>query len=99
MPPKRVKAEPVPVVLAPAQPLLTLPYPQGAWRIFAYVLAFFQPAMGLVLALLYWPGEENRVRRFSRWCLVLAILGWVLASGGDAVRSGVQSGEWFIQPY
>ena len=80
-------------------PVVTLPYPRGAWRSLGYLLAFFQPGMGLLLALLYWPGQENRIRRFSRWCLALALLGWCFANGSDAVRSGVQSGEWFIQPY
>lgn len=110
MPPKRAKAPSAPLAstpppasapapVPPAEPLVTLPYPRGAWRALAYALAFLQPAMGLVLALLYWPGQDPRVRRFSRWCLALAVLGWFIASGSDAVRSGAQSGEWFIQPY
>lgn len=107
MPPKRVsrprRAAPVlpaPPATSPAPaPLVGLPRPKGAWRVFSYILSVLQPVVGLVLALLYWSSDEAPLRRFSRVCLVLAILGWAVSGGLEAFQSGLQSGEWFIQPY
>jgi hypothetical protein len=107
MPPKRVSrsraAEPTALpVQAPAPSLpapISLPQPDGAWRILAFLLSLIEPTVGLLLALLYWRGIESPVRRFARWCLALAILGWLIQGGTDAVQSGLHRGDWYIQPY
>jgi hypothetical protein len=75
-----------------------LPKPQGVWRWTAWAVAFLQPAAGLVLALLYWRSAPGPVRRFARICLVLGLLGWLLAGGGEHFQGGID-GERFIQPY
>lgn len=103
MPPKKASrprsvAVPLPEA-APLEAALTLPRPQGAWRVLAFILSVFQPVLGLMLALLYWKAAEAPVRRFSRICLGLAIIAWIVSGGFGALQSGLQSGEWFIQPY
>jgi hypothetical protein len=106
MPPKRPSRAKASAELLPALPPsppppapIALPRPEGAWRVLALLASFFQPVAGLVLALLYWRGVDTPVRRFSRWCLALAILGWLFAGGTDAVQSGLHHGDWYIQPY
>ena len=78
---------------------ISLPQTVGAWRVFAFVLAFAEPSLGLGLALLYWPSADARAKRFSRWCLGLALLGLLFEGGSKAVGSGLSSGDWLIQPY
>ena len=90
---------PVPAAAAQALPALGLPYPSGWWRAACFILAFFQPWLGLALALLYWQGPDRRSRRFSRWCLVLAALGFFLSSMGGALWTGLENGERSIQPW
>lgn len=100
--PRRVPAEPLlpPAPLAPPPPApITLPRPEGAWRILAYIASVGEPAFGLLFAFLYWRTEDAPVRKFARWCLVLAILGWLIQGGTDAVQSGLHRGDWYIQPY
>jgi hypothetical protein len=78
---------------------VTLPYPKGGWRVASYLFAFFMPSAGLVLALLYWQGPDGRSRRFSRWCLFLALAGSLMSWMGGAVWSGMQNAESGIQPW
>lgn len=105
MPPKRAKKkapvaapDPVPALPPPPAPL-TLPRPEGFGKAAAWVGAFFLPAFGLVLAFLYWSAPDRSASRFAKVALLVALAGWLLSLGGDAVNSGLQSGEWFIQPY
>jgi len=79
---------------APA-PQSGLPRPQGPWKFLALALAFFSPAAGALLALLYWSSPAGAGRGFSRWCLALAALGLVLFGAAD----GFHGGESLIQPY
>ena len=76
-----------------------LPRPQGWWRGLALVLALVEPTAGLLLALLYWRSEELTVRRFSRWCVALAVLGLLLGLVAGALKGGLGGGDWLIQPY
>lgn len=103
MPPKKAsRPRPVAVAMpaeAPLEAALSLPRPQGAWKVLAFILSALQPVLGLVLALLYWKASEAPVRRFSRVCLGLAIIAWIVSGGLGALQSGLQGGEWFIQPY
>ncbi|HTB22842.1 MAG TPA: hypothetical protein VK914_09060 [bacterium] len=108
MPPKRsIGRSPQPAQPAPetrteapkAAPALTLPYPQGWWRNFAYAGAFCLPCLGLALALLYWQGPDRRSRRFSRWCLFLALAGGFFAWMCGLCWTGLQNGEGGIQPW
>ena len=85
-------------VVAPSVAPLHLPRPEGWWRSLALVLAFFEPAAGLLLALLYWRLEEPAVKRFSRWCLAVAILGALLSMALCAAKGGLDGGG-MIQPY
>ncbi|MGH7443083.1 MAG: hypothetical protein ACREKE_10470, partial [bacterium] len=92
------RAKPGTVSEPVAHPGVSLPYPQGGWRSVGFLLSLCQPAVGLLLAFLYWPATEGRARRFSRWCLVLALIGiavlclfgaaWAVFKGNDA---GVQA--------
>jgi hypothetical protein len=82
-----------------AAPALPLPYPRGWWRAWAYAAAFFMPCLGLGLALLYWQGPDRRSRRFSRWCLLLALAGGFSAWLGGLCWTGLQNGEGGIQPW
>lgn len=96
--PKRARlVAALPEPQSPAAP--TLPEAAGAWKAVALLLAFWQPAAGSVLALIYWKAPSPPSQRFARWCLVLALLGWLVAGGSEAVHAGLQSGEWSIQPY
>jgi hypothetical protein len=63
------------------------------------MLAFVEPSAGLLLALLYWKAQHPKAARFAHWCLALAGLGALLALALGAVKSGMDGGEWFIQPY
>jgi hypothetical protein len=76
-----------------------LPYPVGWWRVACFILAFFQPWLGLALGLLYWQGPDRRSVRFSRWCLVLAAAGLFLSSMGGAFWTGLENSERSIQPW
>jgi hypothetical protein len=78
---------------------IALPRLAGPWLILAFVVSFFAPIAGLTLGLLYAPQEDKAARNFGRWCLALAVLGWILAALTGAVRDAMGSGEWFIQPY
>lgn len=103
MPPKRAikrrqPLSPAPPPAAAAAPMV-LPQPEGAWRWAAYVLALLQPALGLVLVLLYWKSDQPLVRRFSRVCLVLALLGLLFAGCGDGFDAESLGSDRFIQPY
>ena len=80
-------------------PAPALPRLSGPWLVSAFILSFFAPVAGLTLGLLYAPQEDKAARNFGRWCLGLAVLGWVLAALTGAVRDAMGSGEWFIQPY
>lgn len=94
-------AAPTVPVLPPAAPL-TLPQPTGAWNVLALLLSLFRPGAGVMLALLYWRSPEGPARRFSRWCLVLALIGAALAAlvalGDHFMHLGLD-GDRFIQPY
>jgi hypothetical protein len=74
---------------------VSLPVPQGVWKLLALALAFTSPAAGALLALLYWAAPAGSGRGFSRWCLGLAALGVLLSGAADAVHGG----DWLIQPY
>jgi hypothetical protein len=97
--PLAVSAQPLAPAPAAAPAPLLLPHPAGAWRFLAYLASFFTPPLGLAFAFLYWKGGDDAVRRFSRFALALAVLGALLSAGSDAFEAGMQSGEWFIQPY
>lgn len=88
-----------PVVDAAPAASPSLPDAHGWWRALALALAFVAPPAGALLALLYWRSPAGPNRRFGRWCLALAVAGWLLGALFDAVHSGWQSGEWAIQPY
>jgi hypothetical protein len=79
--------------------LLSLPRPWGWWKGLALALCLVEPAAGLLLALLYWRSADPAPRRFSRWCLGLAILGALLGAVFGAAKAGLDGGERFIQPY
>jgi hypothetical protein len=93
--PAALPAETDPRALQPAA-ALALPRPLGWWKALALLLAFSAPAAGALLALLYWSAPAGAGRGFSRWCLGLAALGWLLAGATDAFHGG---GDWLIQPY
>jgi len=112
MPTKKTKAPaaPAPVAIAEAAPLplplavppaphppVLLPYPIGGWRILFYFACFLQPGIGLAVALLYWQGPDRRTRRFARWCIALAALGWCVSSAGGLLPG--MDGEKTIQPW
>jgi hypothetical protein len=78
---------------------VTLPYPLGWWRALGYGLALFEPCLGFTLCLLYWLGPDRRSRRFSRWCLALALLGLLLGWFAAAVWAGLQNGESGVQAW
>jgi hypothetical protein len=81
------------------RPQVLLPYPIGWWRAVCYVLALCVPTAGFAFGLLYWNGPDRRSRRFSRWCLVLGLAGWVFGSLGQAFWSGFEGGEAGIRPW
>lgn len=79
--------QPLPVLAAP----LSLPALDGAWRLGAWILAFFAPAAGLVLFLIYGAQASPRARSLGRACLVLALL-------GSLDLTGMDDAPW-IRPY
>lgn len=95
---KPASAPVAPVPAASSAPL-ALPQPGGLWSLCAVLLSFFVPELGLLLGLLYATQEDLRARRFGRWCLALAALGFLVAAITGAVHSALGSGEWMIQPY
>jgi|GEM_PF-6692592 hypothetical protein len=97
-PARRVRAMEAapPAAAEPAFAPISLPRPLGYWKALALLLAFSAPAVGALLALLYWSAPAGAGRGFSRWCLGLATLGCLLAGAADAFHGG---GDWLIQPY
>lgn len=86
----------------PAEPTrssLQLPEPKGGWRALGFLLALCQPWAGLTLAFLYWPSPDGRGRRFSRWCLGLALLGFAVGALLAAAWNAAQNGESGVQAW
>jgi hypothetical protein len=87
-------------VALPAAPQgLLLPQPAGLLYAGGLLLSLLSPFAGLTLGFLYARQASPVARTFGRWCVGLAVLGWLLRMLAAALSSAVDGDDWLTQPY
>jgi hypothetical protein len=90
---------PAPLAEAPAPLSLALPYPVGLLYAGGLLLSLLSPFAGLTLGFLYARQDLPMARAFGRWCVALAVLGWILRVMASALSSALDGDDWLTQPY